>query len=275
MKRLEERQSVSTWSLHRTLGNFVADDSAVDGGPMMSLPEISGGMTLLELIPEIAKRGYASLQICHFHLTSRDMEYLQQVRQAIADNGLSLEMFLIDDGDLTSDDGDRQMAWYDGWLDVAEQLGARRARLCVGRHAPTPALLDRSGKRLAELAAAHPNVRIVTENWLEATPDAESLLAALDSAGDAVGLLIDLANWQAPEKYLELAKIAPRAESCHAKCHFSADGPDVADFEQTLTILKDAGFDGPFALIYDGPDPDEWAGLDAEWKIVERIANSE
>jgi hypothetical protein len=84
-------------------------------------------------------------------------------------------------------------------------------------------------------------------------------------------LLIDLGNWRGPEKYAELQKIAPRAESCHAKCMFDDSGPDETDFIETLSILKTCGFIGPMALIYDGPDPDEWSGLDREWAIVERV----
>lgn len=268
-------KAVSTWSLHRTLGNFSTPDSAIGGGKMAGPPELESGLTLLELIPVLTDRGYNMLQICHFHLESTDAAYLGEVRTTLAENGIALEMLLIDDGDLTAPNTDEQLAWYHRWLDVAEQLGAKRARLCVGRSEPTDKLLTASGTHLAALAAAHPNVGVVTENWMESTPDAASLLAALDAAGDAVGLLIDLGNWHAPDKYAELEKIADRAESCHAKCSFSADGPDEADYRQCLTILQDAGFGGPIALIYDGPDDDEWAGLETEWRIVQDVFSVE
>ncbi len=264
-------KAVSTWSLHRTLGNFSAPGSAVGGGKMAGPPELKRGLTLLEIIPELATRGYTMLQICHFHLSSIEEGYVAQVRAALAQSGIALDMLLIDDGDLTSPNIHEQMAWYHHWLDVAEQLGANRARLCVGRSQPTSDLLIASGKHMATLAAAHPNVRVVTENWMEMTPDAATLLTAMDAAGDDVGLLIDLGNWGAPQKYGELAKIADRAEACHAKCSFDASGPDEADYRQCLTILKDAGFTGPIALIYDGPDDDEWAGLETEWGIVNDV----
>lgn len=271
MSQVLTRRTVSTWSLHRTLGNFIAEDSAVHGGPFMSLPHRDNGLTLLELLPELAARGYNTLQICHFHLASRDADYLAEVRDAMAQNDITLDAFLIDDGDLMATDINTHMAWYDTWLDVAAELGAERARFCVGRSAPTTELLQASGKRLAELAARHPKVRIVAENWMESIPDAASLLTALEAAGDDVGVLIDLANWGPPAKYEELAKIAHLAETCHGKCVFTADGPDEVDFRRTLSILKDAGFNGPIALIYDGPDDDEWAALDWEWEIVQSV----
>ncbi len=268
---LSDHRSVSTWSLHRTLGNYVHPESAANGGPFMALPEIDGGMTLLELIPEVAHRGYASIQICHFHLESRESDYLTTLKQTLEENNLPLDMLLIDDGDLTADDIENQMAWISEWLTVAETLGATRARVNAGHGTPTTELLQTVGQRLAALAAQHPNVRVVTENFLSMTPDADAVATILDAAGDSVGLLIDLGNWRAPEKYDELASIASLAEDCHAKCSFAAAGPDDEDFVRSLTILRDAGFSGPISLIYDGPDNDEFAHLDEEWVIVERV----
>lgn len=264
-------KAVSTWSLHRTLGNFSAPGSAVDGGKMSGPPELNSGLTLLELIPDLAARGYTTLQICHFHLASSDEGYVAQVRTALAEHSIVLDMLLIDDGDLTAPNTELQLAWYNHWLNVAEALGAQRARLCVGRSEPTEELLATSGMHLAALADAHPNVRVVTENWMEMTPNAATLLTALGAAGENVGLLIDLGNWAAPDKYEELARIAPLAESCHAKCAFDTNGPDEDDYRRSLTILKDAGFTGPIALIYDGPNDDEWAGLETEWRIVQDV----
>lgn len=271
MLQVATGRTVSTWSLHRTLGRFAAGDSAVAGGPFIPQADGHPSTSLLELLPELAARGYSQLHICHFHLQSRDVDYLNQVRTALAVHGITLDMLLIDDGDLTAPDLDRQLAWYHDWLRVAEVLGAKRARISAGRANPTPDRLRASGRHMAGLAQDHPQARVVTENWLEMTPDATSTLSVLDAAGDDVGLLIDLGNWRGSEKYRELATIAPKAESCHAKCHFSPAGPDETDFRTGLRLLKDAGFDGPLALIYDGPDANEWAGLDREWDVVASI----
>lgn len=264
-------KAVSTWSLHRTLGNFPVPGSAVDGGKAPGPAALGSGLTLLELIPELAKHGYNTVQIVHFHLESTDESYLTDVKAALVANNIALDMLLIDAGDLTALDIEEQLAWYHRWLDVAEVLGAKRARICVGRSLPTEELLISSGTHLATLAQTHPQVQVVTENWMEMTPDAATLLTALEAAGANVGLLVDLGNWYAPEKYLELPKIADRGIACHAKCNFSESGPDETDFRTSLQILKDADFDGPLALIYDGPNDDEWAALETEWSIVQDV----
>jgi sugar phosphate isomerase/epimerase len=125
--------------------------------------------------------------------------------------------------------------------------------------------------RLARLAATHPDVRVITENWKAMLPDADSVLTVLEAAGDGVGLMIDLDNWTGPDKYDELARIAPLAETCHAKCRFTVDGPDREDYRRALQVLVDAGYSGPLALIYDGPSDDEWACLDIEHEMVSEV----
>ncbi|HYI24196.1 MAG TPA: hypothetical protein VD767_02210, partial [Thermomicrobiales bacterium] len=127
------------------------------------------------------------------------------------------------------------------------------------------------GEALSRLAASHPNIRVITENWLELLANADAVMAVREITGDSVGLMIDLGNWTGPDKYDELARIAPFAETCHAKCDFSAGGPDREDYLRCLTVLRSAGFDGSMALIYSGPDDDEWAALDTEWEMVQAV----
>ncbi len=266
-------KAVSSWSLHRTLGRFSGDDSAFGGGRFIATPPDPDGLALLDLPVELRKRGFDALQLVHFHLPSREQSYLAELRSALDEAGVKLDALLVDDGDLTGDDPDAAEAWIDGWLDTAEALGARRARVIAGKVAPKPETIRESAARLRRLAERHGDVRIVTENWLGLLPDADSVLALLQETGDSVGLLIDLGNWRGPDKYDELARIAPLAETCHAKCSFSETGPDREDFRASLEVLKQAGFDGPLALIYDGPD-DEWACLDIEHGIVEEVFGS-
>ena len=90
----------------------------------------------------------------------------------------------------------------------------------------------------------------------------------MDGLDGAVGFCIDLGNWSGPTKYADLARIAPFADGSHAKCAFDDQGPDRVDFERSLAVLDDAGFNGPYTLIYDGPSDDEWAGLNTERAMV-------
>lgn len=270
--------AVSSWSLHRTLGQFVADlpAPAEAGGPQPRTAS-AGAVDLLQLPALLAGRGYDTVQLCHFHLPSRAPDYLAELRRALADHGLTLDALLVDAGDLTHPDSALEhQTWIDGWLDTASQLGARRARVIAGQRPPTPERIASAARRLVELAADHPGIRVVTENWLALLPTAGHVHQLLDRTDDTVGLLVDLGNWRGPDKYADLHSVGGRAETCHAKCHTDPGGRlDTSDYRAALDAILSAGFDGPLALVYDGPDDHEWEHLAAEHLTVsEALAGS-
>ena len=264
-------RAVSTWSLHRTLGQFAAEGSTVSGGRFISAPSDPNGLPLIELPAKLAEHGYEAVQICHFHIPSRDADYIAALREQFDVAGVTVDAVLVDDGDLTGPDADATEAWIAGWLETARDLGAHRVRVGAGLAAPTPASLKESAIRLVRLAIEHPEVRVITENWHDLLDNADAVNTLLDATGDRVGLLIDLGNWSGPDKYEQLARIAGRAEACHAKCRFDAHGPDKDDYQRALQVLKDADFSGPMVLIYDGPSDDEWGMLDVEWTLVQQV----
>lgn len=266
------RLSVSTWSLHRSLGKPPIYGPETKGD-VAATPTITPAFSLLELPARIADAGIHTLEICHFHLPSREPETLRQVRSAIEAAGVELWSLLIDGGDIAHPEHHiRDTAWAEQWLDVAKELGAKNARVSGGKQEPTPAAVARSTQNMARLAdaAQRRGVRLMTENWQNLMSTPEVVLEVLGKLDGAVGLCADFGNWRGPSKYDELAQIMPRAESCHAKCHFSATGaPEREDFVRCLELTRAAGFAGPYTLIYDSPGADEFAGLRLEQEMVE------
>jgi sugar phosphate isomerase/epimerase len=264
------RLSVSTWSLHRTLG-----DPALYGVDQQ-IPREShgkGALTLLDLPGHLAEFGISTLEICHFHLPTLDSSYLQELRSALESANIELFSFLIDAGDITHPEhAEHDIDWISQWFDVASQLGARCVRVSAGHAAPSSASIEQSIKGLTTLAdqAQESGLRLMTENWhnLLSTPDA--VHTVLERLKGRLGLCFDFGNWDSrPEKYLQLESIAAYAESCHTKAHF--DPPlelDRVDYERCLEITHQANFSGPYTLIYAGPDDNEWAGLSLEREVV-------
>ncbi|MBF4618266.1 sugar phosphate isomerase/epimerase [Clavibacter sp. VKM Ac-2873] len=267
-------KAVHAWSLDGTLGRPRVP------GPDGSGPTTRGGraadaLDLLDLPAELARRGYRAVQITHFQLPTRDAGYLAELRASLAASGITLDAFLVDDGDLTHPtDADLHERWISDRLADAEALGAHHARVVAGRSAPTPELLAASARRLSRLAAAHPGVAVVTENWRELLPDADAVLALLADAVD-VRLLIDLGNWTMPHKHEQLARIAPHAVTCHAKAHRDDGGRlDDVDYARSLRVLQDAGYQGALAMVDESSRPDgsdEWDGLEQEHEVVRRV----
>jgi hypothetical protein len=46
---------------------------------------------------------------------------------------------------------------------------------------------------------------------------------------------------------------------------------DLDEYRTCLTVLADAGYDGPLALVHDGPDPDEWGRLEDAHAVVRSV----
>ncbi len=144
-------------------------------------------------------------------------------------------------------------------------------RVIAGKLSPTAESIQLSSQRLGQLAdvTTSQGIRLMTENWFGLTADSESVTAVLDNLDGRVGLCLDFGNWVGEDKYNQLATIAPYAESCHAKAQFDEDGLiDGRDYAQCLEITAHVSFQGPYTLIYDNAQLDEWAGLAIEKEYV-------
>ena len=287
------RMSASSWSLHRALGQ-PAIRSRYDPSP--NGPTAGAALTLLDLPGRLAQAGIRTLEICHFHFPSTDGIYLAELRAAARDAGVELFSVLIDTGDITNSDEiqlQKEVAWIQGWLDVASAIGASHSRVIAGyapilfdgpasayrRDLRTYPLIRQSAANLRALALyGHARgVQVITENFRPTAERAEQLLAILELCQGAVGTCADIGNFKGPDKYDELAAIAPKAISAHAKALYDEKGhPDRADMEHCMALLVAAGFDGPISLIFDTPlhrGEDEWDNLAGLSTIVKPYIN--
>src|SRR5690606_30790287 len=107
------------------------------------------GLPLLELPAKLAAFGIRTLEICHFHLPSRDRGYLREVRGAMVDAGVEPFTLLIDAGDLTDPlQGERDLKWISEWLDDGAALGVERCRVIAGKAQATEATMAASIRSL-------------------------------------------------------------------------------------------------------------------------------
>jgi sugar phosphate isomerase/epimerase len=211
-----------------------------------------------------------TLEICHFHLPSRDPSYLQELRSSIESAGIELWSILIDDGDITHPEHHaRDTQWIASWIDVAGALGSRNARVIAGKAEPTAETLARSQSNLQQLAAHAQGVgvHLMTENWYATLSRPEYVLQTLDALEGRLGLCVDFGNWSSDTKYEDLDAIMPHARSCHTKARFTDGQLEREDFVHCLELTRKHNFSGPHTLIYDSGG-DEWQGLAEEREIV-------
>ena len=266
-----ERIAVSTWSLHRLLGTTYPHDlDSTEIGPMEETYG-EGEESLLGLPSLLANNGYHRLEIVSFHLRSRDPVYLGELRDQLRIAEVRLQTLLIDAGDITHPEhGTRDQAWIASWIEIANELGAEHARIIAGKQKPTPEALDRSVKALTALADGNAGspMRLVTENWFNLLSGPAQVHELLDRLEGRVGLLADFGNWGGASKYADLASIFGRAELCHAKASFADGELDEVDYGACITLAEEAGYTGPYTLIFDSEEPGEWHGLAAERDFI-------
>ncbi|MDO3432064.1 TIM barrel protein [Rhizobium sp. CBN3] len=267
------RFAVSTWSLHRLLGAVYGYSPDPGKSAAPKEPYGPGGAALIDVPAALAARDIHRLEVCSFHLPSLDAAYLTELSEAMASSNVLLQTLLVEDGDPSHPEtAERDVRWMAEWIDIAATLGAQRMRVIAGKQKPTPENLARAAGHLGWLAdkAEGSNVRIVVENWFDLLPSPVEMNWLLDRLDGKVGLNGDLGNWAAPEKYRGLADIMRRAEICHAKADYNAAGLDAEDYRKCLEMCEQAGYDGPFTLIYDSPFfADEWDGILLQKQFIE------
>ncbi|BDZ49590.1 sugar phosphate isomerase [Frondihabitans sucicola] len=252
--------AVHDWSLDRTLGRFRSDSPDAVAADSLALVNLPAALRAHDI---------SVVQFCHFHLPRRDPGYLHDLRDALSESAVRLDTFLVDADNLTHPGtGAADELWVAAQVRDAVALGAERVRVIAGK-TRTPDAHASSTAALARLAAQNPEIRVVTENWFDVTSTADDVIRILEPLDDAVGLLIDLGNWTGADKYAELARITRFAETCHAKAHWHGAVMDETDYRRSISTVLEAGYDGPFALVYDGENDDEWAGLAAQRSVVE------
>lgn len=271
MAGFEERFAVSSWSLHRRLGTTHPHDLDSDTVGPAQHTYGEGEIDLLDLPAEAAAHGIRRLEICSFHLPSREGAYLSELRSALTEAGVTMQTLLIEAGDLSDPrTAARDTDWIDGWIGVAEELGAEHARIIAGKQKPTREALELSARGLNELARRHTGsaVRLVTENWFDLLSTPEHVDWLLDATQGRIGLNGDFGNWSGAGKYDALARIFGRASICHAKASFEGGRIDTRDYARCVEVAERAGYAGPYTLIFDSPAPGEWEGVSIERALI-------
>jgi len=216
----------------------------------------------MKLPAALAAHGYKAMQLCHFHLPSREASYLAEFKDALADAGVSLHAVLIDEGDPSDPvNSERDMAWIAGWTDTAETLGAAHVRVIAGKQETSQEGIALAAANVKVLANGR-SLRVETENWFPLLSTPAAVHEFLDRCEGTVGLCADWGNWPRPRKYEDLPLILARAETCHAKLEFvTAEQLDQEDAAACISMTRAAGFTGTYVLVNGGMGESEWDAL--------------
>lgn len=259
--------AVSSWALHKTIGTATWD--APERRSTTLLHHAAPSLDLLDLPARLQEHGFNRLELCHFHLPRTDAAYLAEFREALGQSKVVLQTLLIDDGDLTDPGrGDRDRDWIAEWVDTAAELGAEGARVIAGMQPWSEEAAARSASGLESLTGRGPRIRI--ENWYDLLRTPEHVHELLDRLEGTVGLCLDFGNWSGPTKYEDLAAIAGRAETCHAKSEFVDAGTiDEDDYSRCIDLARAAGYRGPYVIVNGGRGGSEWNAIKLQVDFLE------
>jgi len=240
-------------------------------------------LTLLEFPRQVRERlDIDQVEICQFHIPSRERDYLDQLKSALH-AGVRVAGLPIDVGNISVANDDFRAAdiqEIERWIDVAADLGAPMVRV----NASAPMSQEEIGplevtiasyRHLAEYAKQRGLV-ITVENHGGITKDPETIVRLVREVGpDLLKTCVDVGNFEpamsaqmkglAPGSYDPsplydgIAQIAPYAAIVHAKTmQFDEEGNHLGwDIVKGIRIVLDAGFRGPISVEYGGGQ-DEW-----------------
>ena len=263
--------AVSTWVLHDLLGKPNITRPA--DGDAASVVTESPRLSLREAFRHLREIGIDRVELCHFHLTDLSPAGLTDVRDALAETGVTLASLLIDGGDVTgAADLDVDLAWIMSWIDRAAALGAGCCRVSAGHAPPTPDTAARAAEAFARLAdhAALRGVRLSTENWHAFADTPQSVLGLLDAVGERLGLCLDYKNWDG--RLDDLTLLAPWATSCHVPILTDVDGTVINPFaDAAFGVVHRHGFTGWYTLVSSIDPHDPWPSLRASAERIRAV----
>jgi len=197
-------------------------------------------------------------------MKSYDKPYLDSIKKACKDAGVTITGFIIEGNIATLDDAarTRQIEEDIKQLKAAAYLGAPVVRINLGGTGKGQDVDDTVGvQRVIDafnqiLPIAKPlGVKITIENHGGVSKNADAILKVIKGTDPAwVGACLDFGNWPAERRNTESAKLAIYAYHVHAKCHeFTPDGEAVGmDYKYLLGLLKRANYAGAVSIEYEG-----------------------
>ena len=267
------RISLAQWSVHR----------AIERGELRSVD-------FLRLARE--EFGIEAVELVNTLLDGGGENALSGLRRQAGEVGVEILLIMVDDeGDLAArDDAERRDAVrrHTRWIDAAALLGCQAIRVNTGggaevegnRPLEEPAVretLERVGESCAELCerARAAGLDVLVENHGGLSSNIAAVVELQRQVGhENFGTLPDFGNFAPGEdRYRAVAELMPYARAVSAKCYdFDDEGNECTmDYPRLLDIVQRAGYRGRLGIEYEGDRLDEFEGIRACRRLLERL----
>jgi len=209
-----------------------------------------------------------------------DKEYLAQMKQRCADNGVTSLLIMCDgEGKIGDPDAAKRTQAVQNhykWIHAARYLGCHSIRVnaaSAGNYNEQRKLAADGLRRLSEYGAKF-NLNVIVENHGGLSSNGQWLSSVIEDVGmPNCGTLPDFGNFHEYDRYKGTAELMPFAKGVSAKSHdFDAEGNEThTDYYRMMKIVIDAGYRGYVGIEYEGSKLNEIDGILATKRLLEKV----
>jgi L-ribulose-5-phosphate 3-epimerase len=259
------RISLAQWSLHKRL--LGQEQPKLDNLEFAATAK-SVGIDAVEYVNQF------------FMNKAEDRQYLAQMKQRCADNGVT-SLLIMCDGEGAIGDPDaakrtRAIENHYKWVHAARYLGCHSIRVNAqsrGTYDEQRKLAADGLRRLCEYGAKY-NMNVIVENHGELSSNGQWLSSVRKDVGmPNCGTLPDFGNFPEYDRYKGVAELMPFARGVSGKSHdFDAEGNEIhTDYYRMMKIVVDAGYHGYVDVEYEGTSLNEIDGILATKRLLEKV----
>ena len=214
---------------------------------------------------------------------ARDTAYLAELKKITASEGITNVLIMCDnEGDLGDADKTKRRAAVENhfkWVEAAKTLGCHSIRevRSTGTY-DEQIVVGACLRQLSEFGAKH-GLGVIVENHGGLSSNGAWLAATIRKVGlPNCGTLPDFGNFtigkgEEYDRYKGVEEMMPFAKGVSAKSEdFDAAGNEThTDYGRMLKIVSAAGYRGHLGIEYSGKVLDEYAGIRATRKLIEKV----
>ena len=260
--------SLAEWSLHRSIRS-----GKVNNLDFAKVSKEEFGIDAIEYVNQFFKD------------KAKDQAYLGELKKRADDHGVKTLLIMIDgEGRLGDPDEKKRKQAVENhfkWVEAAKALGCHSIRVNAGSGGTYDEQVQRAAdglRQLSEFGAKH-GLNVIVENHGGLSSNGEWLAKVIKTVGlSNCGTLPDFGNFRIRgnewyDRYQGVTELMPFAKAVSAKSHdFDDQGNETrTDYLKMMKIVLAAGYNGYVGIEYEGGKLDEFAGVKATKKLLERV----
>jgi L-ribulose-5-phosphate 3-epimerase len=260
--------SLAEWSLHKSIRA-----GKIDNRDFAKVSKQEFGIDAIEYVNQF------------FADKAKDKKYLAELKTRAEDQGVKTLLIMIDrEGNLGDPDPQRRKVAVENhhkWVEAAKFLGCHSIRVNAassGEYDEQIKLAADGLRQLSEFAKPH-GLNVIVENHGGLSSNGKWLASVMKLVNlPNCGTLPDFGNFRVSgndwyDRYLGVEELMPFAKAVSAKSHdFDAKGNETkTDYLKMMKIVLAAGYHGYVGIEYEGGKLDEFAGIKATKKLLERV----